>query len=647
VNDQEVTYHHLPEPPTGHPDRALIWEAEQALQSISALAENPDIRNAFSKRLDEFRAGLEGAALLVLGTEHSIAFIGDIGVGKTTALCRVVGLEIPTLDVPTPVLETGGGGTTICEVHITNGPEYALTVEPRSEDELRKEVREFARLMKASSEPGVGDETTGAREDDEKATVAREIVTAIRNMSGLRQEIQRNPDGTISGNIDHARSLAEKLKDADAVADAIWTRMEIWKRTSRELLYSDASDKEPLAWLQESFRMLNLGRNPDFSLPRRIGVALPQRMFDDKILSIQIVDTKGIDGIAEREDLAMHFGEPNTIAVLCSGFNDAPATSVQRLLERAQEAAYPDLETKSAILVLPKHQEARAVKDGLGDPVSNASEGYYIKGDQARWALQSAALSVVPIEFFNVFDDDTQRCREFLLERVASLREMHHTRLAEMTIDAFALLNNYENEQIKEVQRQAATHLQTWLDINQEITHFSTNVQDSLLQAIRARHHMTVRASVRRRGIWPNLDYWHELSFGARAMAANAVTPHLNDFRAIVGFLLQNPDLEDASGLLREAQRIIESGADQLLGRIQRFGRNVHTDFMEPDERFWDSCINERGQGSYRRIIAHHDRWFEGDRHQITARVEAMVQEEWQSILERVAAILVNDEDDV
>ncbi len=375
-------------------------------------------------------------------------------------------------------------------------------------------------------------------------------------------------------------------------------------------------------------------------------MVLPQRMLDDTILSLQIVDTKGIDGIAEREDLATHFGEPNTIVVLCSSFNDAPATSVQRLLERAQEAAYPDLETKSAILVLPKHQEARAVKDGLGDPVSTPSEGYYIKGDQARWALQAAALPVVPIGFFNVFDDEAQRCREFLLERVADLREMHRTRLEEMTLDALALLENYENEQIREVQRQAATHLRVWLDNNREVASLPTNVQDSLLQAIRARHHMTVRASVRRKGIWTNLDYLHELSFGARAMAANAVTSKLNAFQAIVTHLLQNPDLEEASGLLRESRRIMEAGTEQLLGRIQRFGRDVHTDFMVPDEQFWDRCINERGQGSYRRIIAHHDQWFEADRHQITSRAEAMVRAEWQSILERVAAILVNDEDD-
>ena len=287
------------------------------------------------------------------------------------------------------------------------------------------------------------------------------------------------------------------------------------------------------------------------------------------------------------------------------------------------------------------------MKDGLGDPVSTPSEGYYIKGDQARWALQAAGLPIIPIGFFNVFGDDTQLCREFLLERVAHLREMHRTRLEEMTIDALALLENYENEQIREVQRQAATHLQIWLDNNREITSFSTNVQDSLLQAIRARHHMTVRASVRRKGIWSNLDYLHELSFGARAMAANAVSSKLNGFRAIVTHLLQNPDLEEASGLLRESLRIMESGSEQLRGRIQRYGRDVHTDFMEPDERFWDSCVNERGQGSYRRIIAHHDQWFEDNRHQITSRAEAMVRAEWQSILERVAAILVNDEDDL
>ena len=81
-------------PPLGHPDEPLLWEAEQALQSVEDLKARPEIKNVFVQRLEAFRQELTSAAHLVLGTEHSVAFVGDIGVGKSTAICRVADLEV-------------------------------------------------------------------------------------------------------------------------------------------------------------------------------------------------------------------------------------------------------------------------------------------------------------------------------------------------------------------------------------------------------------------------------------------------------------------------------------------------------------------------------------------------------------------------
>ena len=74
TDNSSRAWRNLPEPPPAHPDAPLLWEAEQALDSIQELAENPDIRNAFVRRLGAFRSDLESAAKLVAGTEHSIAF---------------------------------------------------------------------------------------------------------------------------------------------------------------------------------------------------------------------------------------------------------------------------------------------------------------------------------------------------------------------------------------------------------------------------------------------------------------------------------------------------------------------------------------------------------------------------------------------
>lgn len=641
MTDHSRVWRNLPEPLPGHPDATLLWEAEQALDNIGELAENPDIRNAFARRLASFRAELESAAAAVAGTEHSIAFIGDIGVGKTSALCRAVGLEMPggmlETAVPTPVLEVGAGGTTICEVQIASGLDYGLAIEPRNESELREEVNEFARLLMPESDSKPDDETR----------VAREVARAIRNMSGLQRVPQRGSDGRITGQIDPAQDLAEQLADADALADEIWSKMALHKRTLNELWHGDTSDAEPLTWLRENFRMLNNGRNPDFSLPQRVEVVIPQRIFDDDFLSIRIVDTKGIDDTAEREDLMVHLNEPNTVAVLCSSFNAAPVTSVQNILERSSEARYRDLETKTAVLVLPQHDQALAVKNDFGDPVESALEGYAYKREQVESSLSTANLPGVGVEFFNTHQDDVANLTGFLIGLVNGLRAMNREHLEGVVIDALALVENYENEQARSVQKQAATHLRTWLDSNRVVGGFDRNVQDSLLREIDRVNASSLRASVRRKGKWHNLDYSQQLSHGARVMVANTIVPQLDELRAVITNLLRNPDLQEASGLLQEARRILDTHTESLLRASQGMGRDVHTEYMQPDDMLWDRCVGEWGQGpGYKVRVANHNRdWFAHGRHGIADGVDELVNREWAQILSRIADILPDDDD--
>ena len=113
----------LPRPPLDHQDQGLIWEAEQVAQRLDELRKQPDVRQAFERRLSEYLDELKGAANLILNREHKIAMIGSIGIGKSTFICRVTGLEVPGKDagIPVSVLEAGAGGITVCEVHLRTG----------------------------------------------------------------------------------------------------------------------------------------------------------------------------------------------------------------------------------------------------------------------------------------------------------------------------------------------------------------------------------------------------------------------------------------------------------------------------------------------------------------------------------------------
>ena len=632
---------HLPEPALGHPDEQPLWEAEQALRSIVELSKAPHIKNVLVKRLDEYRTALRGAAELVLGNEYTIAFIGDIGVGKSTAICRAAGLEVQEGQKSETVLESGGGGVTLCEVYLVQGPQYGILVEPVSESELRGEVGQFAQYLMRPSHSG-GELVPG---DQETHGTSKEIGRAIRNMSGL-QSMSLRGEGGRRQTVDHARDLAQEFKgagrDANALTVEILSKSNLHQRTRRELWYSEMSGKTPLRWLRDIFLEVNNGRNAEFSLPKRIEVIVPKPILEEESLSIRFVDTRGIDGTAEREDLEFHFNEANSIAVLCSRFNDAPSSSAQRLLDRAVQGQFQDLETKAAVLVLPRPEEALAVKTDQGESAEDAEEGYALKDEETRMILESRNFPNAGVEFFNVREDDVQRLNTFLLELVRNLRAFHLQRLNDVIAEANALVENFEREQKSETVKAAAHRLTVWMGGNQELEPSTVGLEASLLSTIGNVYASSVWASVRRQGEWPNLDYPHQLGHGTRVKASRIVEPKQRDFRATVKNILDDPEMEEAHGLAQQAQRLFDTGIETLLRSSRQMGVTIHTHDMQPDSKFWADCEDLWGHRSrYRNeVIDIHKKWFETNRARVDAKVQDVVEREWEQLLKRMSDIL-------
>lgn len=642
-------WHNLPRPPLGHPNEQILWKAETALQDIDELMTNPDIRASFARRLEASKFEIQYAASLVLKTEHNIAFIGNIGVGKSTTICRVTGLEVQSSTTfPASMLEVGGGGITVCEVHLAQGPQFGILVEPRSEEEIRREVLEFATLIKSPPE-----QTTEDNSDvHDSYGTSKEIERAIRNMSGLRKRrvaVGVRPDGRIRRRTeDDAKDLADKSSDTNAFALEILARMELSKRTRRELWYPDTSGKDPLLWLQETFKQVNNGSHPEFSIPNLIEVIVPQRILNEETLSIRLIDTKGIDRTAAREDLERHINDLNTIVVLCSAFNDAPSTSVQEILKRAIESQVSNLQAKTTILALPRPDEALAMKDDQGDSAETVEDGYDLKRDQVDMALLARlGMSDISVEFFNAREDDPKQLQSFLLYMVNTLRQNHCNRLLEMIHGANAQVQNFQEQQVLEVQAQAARRIMLWIQNSEEIDSSFLPLERSLIRAINSAHPSSLRASVRREGDWYNLEYSPQLGFGARRMAIRVIGPLQEKFNTITENLLQDPELKEAAELVQQTQRIMDSGIESLLEKCRLLGRTIHSRDMKSDVDPWDSSNDEWGRGyGYRdRVSGHHQDWFDFDVHQSQSRVEELVKVEWRQVLDQMAAILDTDED--
>jgi hypothetical protein len=387
-------------------------------------------------------------------------------------------------------------------------------------------------------------------------------------------------------------------------------------------------------------------RNPDFTLPNRIEIIVPQSLLGETDLSVRLIDTRGIDRTAARADLERRFDEPHTLALLCSGFNDAPSAAAHLLLERAKLAGIRRLERNAALLVLPRANEALAVKDEGGARAETIDEGYTLKAEFAAMALEPLGLPSLKIGFFNSFGDDPAKLRSLLFECLSDIRQGFRTRLEEDIASARLLLLNHEKEQVREVLRSAAGMLSAWVKQNSAVPPLSGHVQDSLMSQIHAVYASTVRATIRREGEWPNLSYSHHLGYGARSLAARALEPLVEKFRTATELMDANPDYAEAKDLIQQARRVLESAFEDLLRKAQITGVTAFADALKLDPSLWQNCDAEWGRGpGYRdRVAGWNRQWFGAEpRQQLEQELFGMLSREWDVALKRLSSLLETD----
>lgn len=634
------TWRVLPRPPLDHPDQDMLWEAEQVAGELVALRDKPDTPHAFERRLTEYIEELKRSAGLLLKRDHQVAFIGSIGVGKSTAICRMTGLETPKEDgALVPVLEVGGGGITVCEVHLRTGPDYGLIIEPRSDDEIRQDVADLAdHVLRGNVQ--VEDEGPGAAESQ---GISKEVARALRNMAGLAVLRSKGPDGK-RAIVDPAKALAENFPTQRGFMVEVLTRMELHRRDRRDVWYDSASGKSPKAWLRDTFAAINNGRHPEFTLPKRIEVVVPEQLLKDSDLTVRLIDTKGIDRNAAREDIEVHLNDPHTLAVLCSSFLNAPAAEARLLLERAKEAGVRALDVNATLLVLPRPGEALAMKDdATSTPVETAEEGYELKAEQAAMALEPLGLQKLAIGFYNAAEDPAARAQEFFVERLHHARNSFRDRIRDAAKDARTLLKNHGEERIRAVQRDAGESLRTWASLNASVPPVQAHVQESLLAQIQVAYAATVRAAVRREGEWLQLSYSYHIGYGARRLAVLALGKAVDEFAGHCRILAATPRYAEAADLIAQAERVLAASYEDLLRKIQLMGQTVFKEALKADSAFWQACMAEWGQGpGYKSRVAGHNReWFDNEaRRRLEEELKGLVGREWARALQSVTELL-------
>jgi transcriptional regulator with XRE-family HTH domain len=629
-------WQYVERPDFSNPQRVILEQAEESLRQISDFLEEEERPWPLKRQLERQRAAIEASAVYLRKTTHQIAFIGEVGVGKSTAISFLYGLLDPTSPVSDlrerVVLETGGGRITLCEVNIRRGPGSGIIVQAQSDEEMRNLVGDFCAatwLRRSGSDS----------QKNDSVNVSEEIQRALRNMSGLTVRRERDAKGKTNSR-DQAAELASQCATEEEFRARVIERMKLELRTRREIWIEDGAPKAAMQRLRKLFRDINNGRVGDVPLPGSIDLLIPGFGSEVPGLSISAVDTKGLDEVAVRADLDARLKDARTHVVLCSTFNQAPSTSVQLVLDHLRNAHGQRVDAgKVSVLALPRDDEAMAVKDDSGEPPIDDEDGYNLKREQILRTLASGdgALAGVPILFFNAKKDEAARVRGQLIEQVVRLRKSFEERLLDECAAADEVVRHHETQAFTSAVRAVADQISNFLGAHGPLPPRVRQPSAEVIEAMGAiRYASTIWAMTRRNGEYSNFSISHQVGAGGAKDALLRSRTWFEKLQGVLDTLKQDDDLVLAQKTIQQVEVSAEGWRRAFAEAARTAAVEVYRGPLEADVGLWSQCAAQWGAGPgfkvrVERIIRG---WFEKQT-ELNQKLEGVMAALWEEAVVR------------
>ena len=382
----------------------------------------------------------------------------------------------------------------------------------------------------------------------------------------------------------------------------------------------------------DTFKAINNGRVKDVSLPRCIDLIIPDfgRSFGD--FTISVIDTKGVDDVAVREDLDARLKDPRTTIIFCSRFNDAPGTSTRLLLQHMRQTFSEKLDTgKVSVLALPRAGEARAMKDDAGEAALTDAEGYEFKRIHVDGELNADGLGGVPMVFFNVESDVPEHIRDELFGQISRMRKAVESRLFDLCAAAQEIIDNHEAEALNAAIEEVANRLKIFLDGNRRLGAREKLAYAEALSTVRGvRYASTLWAATRRNGEYSGLNIIHLMGVGAARDAKLRSDVWFNGFDAFIKSLKADGDLQIASRSIDQIAALATTGRTSFLDAAQTAAVEVYREPLT-QASVWSACAGEwgRGSGFKHRVADHLEKWFNAQ-NKLKTTLEELVENLWE-----------------
>lgn len=634
------SWEHVERPDFTNPQRNILELAEEQLRQIASFLDEEERPWPLKRQLERQHAAIQASAVYLGKTDHQLAFIGEKGVGKSTAISFLFGLLDPSSSKngmrEHVVLESGGGNTTLCEVNIRRGPSFGIVVQAQSDEEVRRLVSDFCAAIMSHGVAGDG-------QKNDSFSPGEEVLRALRWMSDLKIERVRDAQGKTSSR-DPAVELAAQCATEEEFRARVIERMKLERRTRREIWIEEASAKTAMQQLKKLFRDINNGRLADVPMPSSIDMLIPGFGSDVAGLSLSAVDTKGLGEIAVRADLDARLKDNRTHVVLCSAFNQAPSVSVQLLLDHLRNAHGVQVDAgKVSVLALPFDEQAMAVNTGDGAPPIDDEDGYDLKRAEIERKLAGGddLMSGLPILFFNAKKDDPAKIRHKLFEQVGQLRTSYEQRLRAECDAAAEIIRNHKMQEftsaVQAVADQLGHFLRAHMGLPVRVRQPARELVDALASISGRGSGSTVWAMTRRNGEYYNFSVSHQVGAGGAKDALLRSKSWFDGLQVTLDNLKQDGDLVLAQKTIQQVEASAAGWRRAFAEAARTATVEIYREALSDDEELWSRCYSAWGadRGGVRfkdwvnnELVA----WFD-ERPELVQQLEEALSRLWKEIV--------------
>lgn len=600
----------------------------RAYRKIDELLALTSEQDAFYAQLKKHRDVYKLSDAFLKDKTFQVAFIGNVGAGKTTSICNLLGLTYNG----TSVLSTGSGRTTLCEVQIKKSEKEKIEIETYSNDEIKEFLKDYASYLKSTND---GNEQEGFK-------LSIEIERALRNMMGLK--ITKHSIAGKTERINEPKILADKFDNDESLFNEFMRLINLENRDKKS--FHNDEQKAEMLWLHETFKAINSATLPNVSLSKKITLYVPSLNTLDTECSITFLDTKGVDQTVNRVDLDKCITNEKTISILCTRFNDSPDQTCSKMIDNTINAGLRHrLNSETILLVLDRAGEPEDVID-YDEAVGNKDEGREIRAEQINSELaQKFGARNIDVNFFNAKQDAPEHLLNSIKNKIINLINHHQNILIETEKAIQELESKIKSNSMKQANELVINTLTPWILKARSKAPNLNKFHYSLIHTIRSKgtYAASVRASVNRDGNWYNLDYYHELAHSARAQCMSTISDLHDELRTLLDNMLLQDKLKPSHSLLELIKNTSDIKIKEISSLALSNGRAIYEKRLKSDSPLWSDLYKQWGQGpGYKdRISYKTESWFNNQSYQkLEQSLTNDLSSEWFKYIDEVNSLL-------